>query len=175
MGKTSQQWWAEVKSDPKRFNGWLLRQFRGEATAAKRIVEFADKYAPDTQSKRILYTIAAQEAQHADWVLQLLKSRGIEPNTDGAEKRYWKETLPDIRSFETGAAVAAHAEKMRLERIRTISEDPTAPADVKATFTRILKDELFHETAFREMAGPEALELTLASHRQGRKALGLEP
>lgn len=175
MSKTSQQWWNEVKGDPKRFNGWLLRQFRGEATAAERIVEFADKYAPDVQTKRILYTIASQEATHADWVLQLLKTRGIEPDVSGAEKRYWKETLPDITSFETGAGVAAHAERMRLERIKTISEDPTAPADVKETFTRILRDEQFHERAFREMAGPMGLEVTLDSHRRGRKALGLEP
>lgn len=175
MGKTSQQWWTEVKQDPRRFNGWLLRQFRGEATAARRIIDFADRYAPDAQTKRILYTIASQEAQHADWVLTLLKARGIEPNVDGAEKRYWKETLPEVQSFETGAAVAAHAERMRLERIRTIAEDPTAPADVKETFTRILRDELFHESAFREMAGPHAMELTLTAHREGRKALGLIP
>ena len=175
MGKTSQQWWTEVKADPQLFNGWLVRQFRGESTAAKRIIDFADKHAPDVRTKHILYIIAAQESQHAAWVLELLRNRGIEPDVTGAEKRYWEETLLEIRSFQTGAAVAAHAEKMRLERIRTIATDPTAPADVKDTFTRILHDEQFHERQFREMAGAEALELTLESHRRGRKALGLEP
>lgn len=175
MAKTSQQWWAEIKNDPKRFNSWLLRQYRGEATAAKRITEFADQFAPDVKTKRILYTIATQEMNHAEWVLQLLKTRGIQPRIEGAEKRYWQVTLPEIKSFETGAGVAAHAERMRLERIRTIAEDETAPGDVKSTFAQILKDELFHERAFREMAGPMGMELTLEAHREGRKALGLVP
>lgn len=175
MSKTTQRWWNEVKSDPKRFDGWLVRQFRGEATASKRIVDFAMAHAPDQKSRRTLLLIAAQEAQHAEWVLGLLKSRNIEPDINNAEKRYWNETLPEITSFQTGAAVGAHAERMRLERITTIAEDVDAPADVREVFNKILKDELFHERAFREMAGPEALEATLESHRAGRKALGLEP
>lgn len=175
MGKTSQQWWTEVKADPEKFNGWLVRQYRGEVTASQRILGFASAHAPDDTAVRILTTIAKQETQHAEWVLALLKTRGIEPDLRGAEKRYWKETMPQITSFETGCAVGAHAEKMRLERIHTIATDPTAPADVKETFSRILKDELFHEAAFREMAGPKALEATVASHQKGRELLGLEP
>lgn len=175
MGKTSQQWWSEVKNDPDRFNGWLVKQYRGEATAAKRINDFAEQYAPDETTKRILRIIAGQEAQHAKWVRELLVARGIEPSLEGAEKRYWKETLHEITSFATGAAVAAHAERMRLERIRTIAEDASAPADVKRVFQLILRDELFHEEAFREMAGPQAMERTLGSHRDGRRALGLIP
>lgn len=175
MGKTSQQWWNEVKSDPKRFNGWLIRQYRGEVTAAERILCFAALHAPDDTAIRILTTIANQETQHAEWVLTLLKARGIQPDLRDAEKRYWKETMPQIASFATGCAVGAHAEKMRLERIQTIAEDATAPWDVKEVFTRILKDELFHERAFRELAGPQALEETVVSHRKGREVLGLVP
>jgi len=175
MKKTSQQWWAEVKADPDKLNGWLIRQYRGEATASRRIKEFADRYAPDTVTKRILGMIADQEKQHAEWVLELLKARGIEPNLNDAEKRYWKETLPDIKTFSTGAAVGAHAERMRLERIETIANDRGAPQDIRKTFQLILKDELFHAAAFEQMAGPEALEQTLPSHRRGREALGLEP
>lgn len=175
MRKTSQQWWAEVKNDPKKLNGWLVRQYRGEATASKRIVEFADRFAPDAVTKRILNTIAEQEKQHAEWVLELLKTRGIEPDIKDAEKRYWKETMSDIQTFATGAAVGAHAERMRLERIETIANDASAPADIRETFKRILRDELFHAAAFEQMAGPEALERTLPSHRRGREALGLEP
>ena len=175
MGKTSHQWWAEVKADARRFNGWLVRQHRGEVTASQRIREFSERFAPDETTRKVLNIIASQEAQHAEWVRQLLATRGIEPDTSGAEKRYWKETLPDITSFQTGAGVAAHAEKMRLERIRAIAEDVTAPSDVRTIFQMILKDEQFHEAAFREMAGQSALEATLASHRLGRNALGLEP
>lgn len=175
MGKTSQQWWAGIKDDPERFNEWLVKQYRGEVTAAVRINEFADRYAPDETTRRILRIIAGQEAQHAKWVRELLQARGIVPKVEGAEERYWKETLPDIVSFATGAGVAAHAERMRLERIKTIADDVSAPQDVRRTFQQILKDELFHEEAFREMAGPEAMQRTLDSHLEGRAALGLEP
>lgn len=173
MSKTSQQWWDSIKNDPVRFNAWLAKQYRGETTAAQRIHDFTDKYAPDERTKETLDTIAAQEHLHAIWVLTLLRTRGIEPITENAEKRYWKETLGGISSFETGAAVAAHAEKMRLERIAVIANDESAPVDVKETFARILKDELFHERAFRDMAGEGALEVTADAHKRGRKALGL--
>jgi hypothetical protein len=175
MGKTSQQWWTEIKADAVRLNGWLVRQHRGEVTAAARIREFAERFAPDEQTRHVLDVIAGQEAQHASWVAGLLQARGIEPKVEGAEKRYWKETLPDITSFTTGAGVAAHAERMRLERIRTIVADEGSPEDIRLTFRLILRDEVFHESAFREMAGPAAMEATLASHRQGRSVLGLEP
>jgi len=175
VSKSSQKWWAAVKLDPERFNDWLIKQFRGEVTASERIVEFAEKYAPDDRSRRVLAVIASQERQHADWVLSLLQSRGLEPSIDGAEKRYWKETLPQITSFNDGCAVGAHAERMRLERIRTIASDESAPEDVRQTFSLILKDELFHEQAFREMAGQDALDATLSCHQCGMEVLGLEP
>lgn len=175
MGKTAQQWWDEVKNDVQKLNGWLVRQHRGEATASNRIVAFADKYAPDVRTKRILYTIASQENIHASWIQQLLTTRGLDVNVSDPEKRYWKETLPQVDSFSTGAAVGAHAEGMRLERIKVIASDESAPQDIREMFARILKDELFHEEAFREMAGVSAMELTVANHRRGRKVLGLEP
>lgn len=171
--KTSQQWWDEVKNNDALFNDWLVKQFRGEVTAAERIVEFGEQYA-DATNKTILNAIATQEMQHAQWVLSLLEARSIDPSVEGAEKRYWKETLPAIEDFETGCAVGAHAEKMRLERIQVIVDDFDTPADVREVFTKILKDELWHEQAFREMSTPEAMEATAGNHQRGLEVLGLE-
>lgn len=171
---TSKQWWAEIKTDQVRFNDWLVKQYRGEVTAADRIEAFAEKYA-NSKNKRVLNIIASQERQHAEWVLQLLQSRNIEPNVEGAERRYWQEVLPEIESFETGAAVGAHAEAMRLDRIRAICSDEQAPEDVRKTFQLILMDEVFHERAFRKMAGPAAMTNTTMAHSRGRELLGLEP
>jgi len=176
--KTPMQWWTTVKSDDKLLNDWLLRQYRGEVTAASRIEHFRDRYACKAnafraQAKRILTTIASQERQHAAWVLDLLHARGITPDIEGAEERYWKETLPSVESFETGAAVGAHAEEMRLLRIRTIVEDDTAPEDIRDVFKRILKDEEFHARAFRDMAGEEAMSKTAGAHERGMALLGL--
>lgn len=170
---TSVQWWDSVKHDPTRFADWLMKQYRGEVTAGTRIEEFATQYAPE-RDRKVLNIIAAQERQHAEWVLGLLTARGIKPVVDNAEDRYWRQTLPEIESFETGAAVGAHAEAMRLERIKTICDDESSPTDVRDVFQRILKDELFHERAFRKMAGPVAMSQVMDAHARGREVLGLE-
>ena len=173
--KTSAQWWEEVKNDPARFNEWLLKQYRGETTAAQRILEVA-KGAENPQQVNILFIIANQEAQHAVWVENLLKARGISVrglDHADAEKRYWATVKKSIKDFTSAMAVAAHAEAMRLERINVIATDPEAPEDVREVFKLILIDELFHERAFRELAGADAMAEVKPNADEGRRLLGL--
>jgi rubrerythrin len=175
--KTSKQWWDSVKNNENELVSWLIKQWRGEVTAAMRIVRFAEQYAKTNHQIKVLNAIAAQEEMHADWVKELLVSRNINVDSsqiEQAEQRYWRETLPNIVDFETGSAVAAHAEKMRLERIRVIAADETAPEDIRTTFAKILTDEEWHERAFRELSSIEALESTKNSHQAGMETLGLE-
>ena len=91
-------------------------------------------------------TIAAQERTHASWVGQLLQARGVTPQLLDKDDRYWRETLTGIDSLESGAAVAAHAEDMRLARIEVIASDsdPHVPDDIRSVFARILPQERFH-------------------------------
>jgi rubrerythrin len=118
--------------------------------------------------------IARQEETHAAWVGELLRVRGEEPAViAGKVERYWQATVPGIESWESGCAVAAHAEAMRLERIRVIATDPDAPADIREVFARILPQEEFHERAFRAFASDEALTAALEGHIVGAEALGL--
>lgn len=174
--RNARQWWAEVKRDKARMTDWLLDQLRGEATAAGRIELLRDQFAgADPRAHRVLSIIAGQERRHAAWVRELLVTRGIEPTVSDKTERYWGHTLPGIADLATGCAVGAHAERMRLERIEAIAEDPEAPADIRETFARILKEERFHERAFREMATPEAMAATRDAHDLGRRALGLSP
>lgn len=171
--QTAASWWESVKSDEAKINEWLIKQYRGEITAADRILRFAGQYSRNNQEESILEAIAAQEKQHAQWILELLTARGIQPVVENAENRYWAETLPGITDFETGAAVAAHAEGMRLARIRVISSDEDAPSDIREVFKKILKDEEWHERAFTKLSSPEALEATKSNHEAGLEALGL--
>jgi len=171
--KTSAQWWAECKADPAKFNRWLQRQYTGEVTAAGRIRDLATKFGVEGRNARIIEVIAQQEEQHASWIRELLEARGIKVEVQAAEDRYWAETLPGITDFITGTAVAAHAEGMRLERIKVIADDEDAPADVRYFFQKILRDETFHENAFLNMTTPEALDATRGNHELGEKALGL--
>lgn len=174
LSESSRRWWESVKADPAKFNDWLADQYHGEATAAGRIVQFAETYGEGRDRQvRILKVIAGQEEQHAAWIAELLEARGLKPQLLEKTERYWDETLPGIDSFETGAAVGAHAEEMRLARIRVICADAEAPADVREVFARILKEEEFHARAFAEMAGADAYEKTAGNHEAGLKALGL--
>lgn len=176
LPQTSEEWWSEVKADDNQLYVWLQKQYHGEVVAAVRIRDFAVSYAtPGSRQERLLAIIAGQEEDHARWVGDLLVTRGIEPVVLDKEERYWEQTLPQIGGLATGAAVAAHAEHMRLERIRVIAADPTASLDIRNVFDRILPQEVFHERAFRSLAGPEAMDLTNAAHQAGRRAIGLFP
>ena len=176
--KTSTQWWSEVKSNDSKMADWLKKQYRGEVTASYRIRKLSEQYV-DKESKEatILAKIAEQEETHAQWVKELLDSRNIAVDAtdiEQAESRYWAKTLPGITSFETGTAVAAHAEGMRLERIRAIANDDQSPEDIRDVFTKILKDEIWHESAFTHLSKAEALKATEGDDKLGREALGLE-
>ena len=174
--RTSEEWWANVREDEGQLNRWLEKQYHGEVTAAERILDFARTYTePDTRAARLLNIIAGQETDHAKWVGDLLVARGIEPVVLEKPERYWEQTLPKIGSFASGAAVAAHAEHMRLERIGVIAHDLSAPQDIRTVFDRILPQEVFHERAFRSLAGPDAMEATIEAHQQGRQEIGLFP
>lgn len=170
--RTPQQWWDSVKRDPAAITAWLKNQYHGEATACDRINEFSEKYAPRAD-KFILDVIARQEAIHADWIGELLLARGVTPEILDKEERYWDKTLPDIHSWESGCAVAAQAEMMRLERIRVIVEDRDTPEDIRKVFERILPQEEFHERAFFSFTTLEALAKTSANQVKGIEALGL--
>ena len=175
--RTSAEWWQAVKTDPVLLLDWLRKQYHGEATAAVRMREFLAKFGEQARDPRWVATveeIARQEEVHAGWVGELLRARGEEPAViPDKTERYWQATLPGIESWESGCAVAAHAEAMRLDRIRVIAVDPDAPADVRDVFARILPQEEFHERAFRAFASDEALTAALGAHAAGAEALGL--
>jgi hypothetical protein len=170
----SATWWKSVREDASRLNAWLYDQYRGEVTAAGRIETLRDRFtAPGTRPYRVLTVIAQQERAHAAWVAELLVARGLTVEVQAKSDRYWQRVLPGISDLATGAAVGAHAERMRLERIETIAEDPAAPADIREVFARILPQERFHAHAFEKLASPEALQRTAGAHELGRVALGL--
>lgn len=150
------------------------KQWRGEVTAGQRIVKLPEQYSSTDRERSILATIAKQEDTHASWIKTLLSDRNIEVDDTSiieAEERYWAKTLPGIKDFATGTAVAAHAEGMRLERIRVIAEDETAPVDIRDTFIKILKDEVWHEIAFTSLSTPDALGATMGDYKLGVRHL----
>lgn len=172
--QTSAQWWAATKADPAKLHDWLTDQLRGETLAAARIEALRDTFHAAPDAARVLTVIAAQEAEHARWVQGLLEARGLPVVVDERQGRYWDaQALSAIADFETGCAVGAHAERMRLERIEVIAADDDAPADVRDVFARILPQERFHERAFRTLAGAAAMEATRTAHELGRAVLGL--
>lgn len=176
MTMTSVEWWERTRGNTAALADWLLDQHRGERTAAARILALRDRYAArDSRGWRLLTVIARQEARHAEWVAGLLAARGLAATAPDPDERYWPAVLARIVDLASGAAAGAHAEGMRLARIEAIAADPLAPADIRDVFARILPQERFHERAFRELAGEEALQAAEDAHEIGRIALGLAP
>lgn len=172
MPMTSKEWWDRTKASPATIVEWLEKQFHGEVTAADRIERYCTSKAP-THWVATLQRIAADERKHAGWIADLLTVRGVTAERREKNERYWSAVSTVDKSFENVTAIASHAETMRLERIRVIAEDESAPEDLRGTFTRILQDEVFHEQAFRRMAGERAMQSNAALANEGRAALGL--
>lgn len=189
--RTSLEWWNETKRDEKKLVEWLKKQYHGELTAAERIETYiaSDRIMADLKERKIfnpdvwkLQIIMEDERRHAGWIGNLLEARGVVPSRlDDKVEMYWdsiKQTFTsegkDI-STEEAIALAAHAETMRLERIRVIAHDITAPADIRTAFQRILVDESWHAKTFRDMSTEAMLASTLIAANNGRTALGLVP
>ncbi len=171
--RTSEEWWLATKSNTESLLKWLKDQYHGEVTAAQRIRELILVYPALPKWKETVETIASQEETHAEWIATLLANRGIQASVLVKTERYWDETLKQITDWETGCAVAAHAEAMRLDRIRAICADPSAPEDIQKVFADILVQEEFHEKAFRSFTTDEAMKKTLEGHLAGMNELGL--
>lgn len=171
--KSSEQWWSEVKSNQSLLVDWLKDQYHGEVTAAMRIKQIFNQFNLTEPQRKIVERIAREEAQHAKWVGSLLKNRGITPRVLTKQERYWDKTLVNISSVEDAAAIGHHAEAMRLERIRVICSDATAPEDIREVFSKILPDEEGHEAMFKLLSNRESLASRANNHQQGMKALGL--
>lgn len=175
--KTSKEWWSEVKNSPEKLISWLKNQYHGEVTAAVKIKELflSPSLNLNDKDKQIIERIAKEEEAHAKWVRKLLLDRGQEASVLDKEERYWNQVLPkeDDASVAQLAAIAHHAETMRLERIRAICEDLDAPEDILKVFQAILPMEENHAKWFKELSNPEEISNTLYRHQNGLNALGL--
>lgn len=172
--KTTEQWWKEVSSNEAKMIDWLKDQYHGEVTAEARIRAIIDDYPEITARQKVLITqIANDEKRHAEWVAELLHSRGIPAEVLKKEERYWGKVLPKEKlSFEQVCAIGHLAEVMRLERIKLLASDYRFK-DIADVFERILPDETFHAKAFGAMSTPECIEAARLNHNEGLNALGL--
>jgi hypothetical protein len=171
--KTTNQWWAEVKADEGKLAAWLRRQYVGELAAVNLLSELLLTFGADMTPAQweTIYKIMQQEALHGHWMKALMDARGVLPEKNAsAERRYWKEVLPAVDSFEKAVAAGFHAENMRLVRIREIAHDESAPADIRETFQKILPHEEWHEEAFQSMMN--GVDIT-PFHEKGLQALNL--
>lgn len=175
--QTSKEWWEATKNDPEALVEWLKKQYYGEVTAGFRIAElFIAKTNELPDHPKALTRIIGEEFLHAIWIKSLLLARGVTDfTTCNGTDRYWKEVLSDdsTQSLEELAAIAAHAETMRLERIRAIVADPTTPEDIWHVFRNILPMEAGHARIFNDLTTLEMLEATKDNHLKGVNALGL--
>ena len=174
MKKTVQEWWDATKASEDKLINWLKNQYHGEAVAASRIEKFILNKIDD-HYKFLVARIMEDELKHASWIKALLLGKGIEASILEKEERYWSTVI--TKEFENdalfAAGVAAHAEEMRLERIKVIMKEPDPQFKlIQETFTHIYKDEVFHAKAFKFIAG-DNYNATTELHAKGVEALGL--
>lgn len=175
--KTVSEWLCEIKNSGDKFHHWLKRQYIGERLAALRVRALANTL--KGKQRKVFEKVAQDESNHADWILSLLNSRNIQvPNIEFETKefasttRYWRH-LNDGMSLEQLFAAGAHAEEMRLHRIKALADDAEIDQDIRWVFKNILKDEQFHAKAFRKAAGETAYSDARGNHEAGLNALGL--
>jgi hypothetical protein len=172
--RTTEEWWAEVKSDPEKMAHWLRRQYVGEMAAVNLLSELLITYGGQASESEWddVHKVMCQEATHAKWMKRLLEGRSIDPEVGAtAERRYWAEVKPAVNSFAEGCAAGYHAEHMRLERIRCIAADTDpAVADLAKTFGKILPHEEWHEEVFDRMRQGKTLT---QYHEKGLESLNL--
>jgi rubrerythrin len=170
------QWWPKVLEDVPKLHAWLLRLRDTEARAEERFSNFADEYcASDSKHARVFRTIAAQEAEHARMITEVLEARGVvvDPNQEFSQ-RYWANVASCIISKETAAGVGFFAEDLSLQRMYVIIEHPATPADLRNMFVEIHYDEAFHTNALKAIAGEVGLKEVMDCHAEGLTALGLK-
>lgn len=165
--KTPKEWWKEVKRDQGTLNLWLQKQYWREVTAVPRISTFSERSDMPPEYQVCLEVIVQQEGKHGKWIRDLLLARGVSvpeehPGGPEAGGRYWRDQ-PSFQevSILVGMRMARDAEEIGIERFRVISEDPEITEDIRVVFTKILKEEMFHEWAFRHLAAEEELRLGL--------------
>lgn len=175
--KTSKEWVDEVAVDNDKFVKWLKRQFIGETLAAKRIEELSIAEGLTDEQRMHLMQISADEYLHAVWISRLLSLFGIpEPTNDEVnyeQDRYWNEVKIETLSLDELFAAGAHAETMRLDRIRAIVECSEMHPEVRKTFAAIQPMEEYHAATFRKFTTDEAFNKTFENHERGMMALNL--
>ena len=87
--RTTEQWWADVSSDPVKMIKWLKSQYYGESTAVDRVLKLIEIYNVTGKNKLLLEKIADDERNHARWVKGLLLNRGIDDVLLKRDERYW--------------------------------------------------------------------------------------
>lgn len=184
LKKASENWWNTIKRNPSLLNEWLINQYRGEKGAYDRMTEILNSDIPMTpKQKTVLGIISQEELLHSQWIQELLQSRmsseeSVKLSAVPVEERYWSQTLPTFidKTIEQLFAIGAHAEEMRLHRIRAIVNDSSdIHPDIKQVFERILTDELLHAKAFKGMTTEKDYQEAIDKHVEGLNALNPIP
>lgn len=148
-----QRYWPLMKTKGDWLTSWLQRQYTGEVNALASmevLLESIKSQSQNPQYIKIVEKIISDENKHIQMISQLLTSRGIAPKAvDDIE------ILDGMDSWNDGCALASRAEAVRSGKARVLVKDQEVPKDVREAFSIILRDEAFHEKAFRYMAGED--------------------
>ena len=147
--------WPEVRTKPGGIEWWLQKQYVGELEAIasmEKLLRSFDANPKGAKLRNLVVRVIRDERNHVAMIERLLQARGVTPEAPASP-----EVLSGLDQWAEGCAATSRAEAIRAGEIRTVIADLGTPDDIRTVFGRVLKEEVFHEKAFRELAGQEAM------------------
>lgn len=176
MKQITEEWWGKCLNDKEKLEHWLIGLYNNEHDAKERFISFANSYCEnDVEAWKTFIEIAAQEAEHAVLVENVINARGITLyNKSTKDGRYWRNTIPCVCDMKTAAAIGAYAEGLSLKRMRVIIKDPRTPKDLIDLFNVIEPEEAYHAKALERIATKYGMKAVKDCHDKGLEELGLK-
>ena len=150
--------WQKLKGQARGLVKWLLDQYVGERNAVASMEQLREavlRHGGTDKVVALVDRVLNDERRHVATIGRLLVARG-ETNLPVGEP----VVLEGLDDPNAGPAFVSRAEAVRAGIIRVVVDDPDVPADIREVFQIILKEERFHEEAFRAVAG----EKNMAEH-----------
>lgn len=156
----NQKWWTDTKQDNSKLIAWLNGQSYYERKYSEEINKVIENLDGTGLLGKIsvLKRISQDKMKHAVYIESLLDGRGQKSNQKEEIDGNYVSKFKGVGNLEEICAVAAYEESKILEKVKTISDDFTAPFDIVTIFQKIEIDKENHVKWFREMTTLEKLE-----------------
>lgn len=160
----TRNWWLSCIADEAKLARWLQKLQRTEYSGYTEHADFMAANDLTARQIKILTNIAEDELEHSGLLINVMGSRGISKEPEGAPSTYWDDMLAEATTMDSYCAANYFGEALAADRFNIIIGMEETPNDIRRVISQLLPDEIFHrETLFR-IAGPDALATASTNH-----------